>query len=98
MFSLLNVQTRYYEFTQPNGKVLHLEPPKLKALNKITKMGEATEPDELAAVIAPLISKNKEQRKIDADTIMEWMDADQCAEFLADFLGWVNHEKQADPN
>lgn len=101
MFTLTSVKTRYFDFQAPdNKKVLHVEPPKLKTMNKLNKLAKADDPgiDEMAGVVAKIIGKNKEGRKINADTIMEWMDADQLTAFIAAFLGWLNKTKENDPN
>lgn len=101
MFSFKNVPARFFELEAPdNGQLLHLEPPKLKTLNKLTaisKDAEAT-PEEMAEIVAKIISKSKEGREIDAETVMEWLDSDQLAKFAEAFLGWLNNTKEADPN
>lgn len=48
--------------------------------------------------MARVIAKNKEHRKITADTVMEWMDMDQLAGFVLDFVSWLSNEKKNDPN
>ena len=56
------------------------------------------ESDEAAEVVARVIAKNKEHRTITADTVMEWMDMDQLAGFVLDFVSWLSNEKKNDPN
>ena len=101
MFILSSVKTRYFDFQAPdNKKVLHIEPPKLKTMNRLNKLAKADDPgvDEMADIVARIIGKNKESRKVNADTIMEWMDADQLAAFISAFLSWLNKTKESDPN
>lgn len=99
MFQLSGVKTRYFEFEAPdNRKVLHIEPPKLKTLNRLSKLRSDASPEEMTDVIATIISKNRENRKVDSKLIMVWMDSDQLAAFIKAFLGWLNDTKEKDPN
>lgn len=101
MFQLTSVKTRYFEFQAPdNRKVLHIEPPKLKTMNRLNKMAKAEDPgvDDMAEVVARIIGKNKEGRRITAETVMDWMDSDQLAAFISAFLSWLNKTKENDPN
>lgn len=100
MFVLSGVKKRYYEFQAPdNNQVLHIEPPKLKTLNRMNDLSRPdSTPKEAAEVVARVIAKNKEHRKITADTVMEWMDMDQLAGFVLDFVSWLSNEKKNDPN
>ena len=70
MFKLSSVKQRYFEFEAPDThRVLHIEPPKLKTLNKLmelSKQGKYTIGDA-ASVISALISKNRENRKVGPD-------------------------------
>lgn len=79
--------------------MLHIEPPKLKTLNRMNDLSRPdSTPKEAAEVVARVIAKNKEHRKITADTVMEWMDMDQLAGFVLDFVSWLSNEKKNDPN
>lgn len=101
MFQISSVKPRYFEFEAPdNRRVLHIEPPKLKTLNKLSNISKAADPtpEDMAQTIARIISKNRENRKVTADMVMEWMDSDQLSAFIAAFLGWLNKTKEADPN
>ena len=99
MFQISSVQTRYFEFEAPdNLKVLHIEPPKLKTLNRLSKLRSDASPEEMTGIIAIIISKNRENRKVDGKLVMEWMNSDQLAAFIKAFLGWLNDTKEKDPN
>ena len=77
MFDLNLVPKRYFEFKVPDsGKVLHIQPPKLKTLKKWEDIEEDGTVEELAAAVAVIISKNRENFKITGETVMEWMDQD----------------------
>lgn len=101
MFKISNVKTRFYEFENPDsGRVLHIEPPKLKTLRCLERL--ATQKDvsieEMAGQIARVVSKNRERFQVSGDKIMEWMNVDQLGAFLKDFISWLNNEKTNDPN
>lgn len=101
MFKLSSVQVRLYEFENPDdGSVLHVRPPKLEVLeifNKIFSDVKST-PKELSGITGVILSDNQEDVKITAKDVMRWMDSDQLAAFVADFLGWLNDTKSNDPN
>lgn len=101
MFQISGVKPRYFEFEAPDSKkTLHIEPPKLKTLNKLTKIFKMEDPtpEELAQVVAVIIGKNRERRSVQASTVMDWMDVDQISAFIGEFLGWLNDTKKSDPN
>lgn len=100
MFKVSNVKTRYFEFEAPdNGRVLHIEPPKLKTMNRLAELQKGSHTiKDIAVAVAKLISKNREGRKVTAENVMDWMDSDQVAAFIKAYLKWVRDEKQNDPN
>lgn len=101
MFQISGVKTRYFEFEAPdNRKVLLIEPPKLKTLKNLedVQRNQNASFTDVAAVVAKLMSKNKQQRKITADQVMDWMDVDQMRAFMQAYIGWMRAEKANDPN
>lgn len=99
MFDLNLVPKRYFEFKVPgNGKVLHIQPPKLKTLKKWEDIEEDGSVGELANVVASIISKNRENLKITGETVLEWMDQDQLTAFMSAYAGWLKKEKDTNPN
>lgn len=99
VFQISGVKMRYFEFEAPDtGKILHIKPPALATVNKYEELDHTSLPEELAAVIAEMISNNKESRQITAETVMAWMSIDQASGFLMAFLGWMNGVRENDPN
>lgn len=101
MFRLTCVKTRYFDFERPdNKKALHIEPPKLRTLKAMEDLNKnpAATVDDLSAVVAKYLSKNREGQKISPDTVMDWMTIDQMSEFLQAFLGWAKNAHENDPN
>ncbi len=101
MFSIAKLPVRTYEFEHPEtGTVLHILPPKLETLeifNKVFSDPNAT-PDSLAGVTSVILAGNQEKEEVTKKQVMHWMDSDQLAAFVSDFLGWLNGVKTADPN
>ena len=99
-FKLSSLPSRYFEFEAPdNLKVLHIEPPKLKTMNRLRAWGKGQGgTEEAALIVSMIISKNKERLQISPKLVMEWFDTDQLAAFIGAFLGWVNGTRENDPN
>lgn len=101
MFSLAKLPVRTYEFEHPEtGKVLHVKPPKLETLQVFSAVfsdPDAT-PDSLAGITAVILRENQEATEVTKKQVMHWMDSDQLAAFVSDFLGWLNGVKATDPN
>lgn len=99
MFDLNLVPKRYFEFKVPGGgKVLHIQPPKLKTLKKWEDIEEDGTVEELADAVAIIISKNRENFKITGENVMEWMDQDQLTAFMSAYAKWLKKEKDTNPN
>lgn len=99
MFDLNLVPKRYFEFKVPgSGKVLHIQPPKLKTIKRWEDIEEDGTVEELAAAVATIISKNRENFKITGETVMEWMDQDQLTAFMSAYAKWLKKEKDTNPN
>lgn len=101
MFQISSVKTRYFEFEAPdNRKVLHVEPPKMKTLKMLEDLqrNQNSSITDVATAVARLMSKNKQQRKITADQVMDWMDIDQMRAFMQAYLGWLKAERANNPN
>ena len=62
MFVLSGVKKRYYEFQAPDNKqVLHIEPPKLKTLNR---MNDLSRPDSTPKAAAEVVARVIERPKL----------------------------------
>lgn len=100
-FKLSCVKTRYFEFEAPdNGRVLLIEPPKLKTLKEMEDIQKDNNSGigEVAGLLAKIISKNKGGRKVSAELVLSWMDIDQMQEFLGEFMDWMRRSRKSDPN
>lgn len=103
MLDLSAVKTRYYP-VRFNGKVLQLEPPKLKTINRLVRAaklagdGDIDAYGELTPLVAQILSKNRNHIKISADTVENTLTTDQMLELFRGFLSWMNEERKNDPN
>lgn len=99
MFDLSLVPKRYFEFKVPgSGKVLHIQPPKLRTLKKWEDVEDDGSIEELADAVACIISKNRENCKVTKEAVMDWMDQDQLTAFMSAYAKWLKKEKDTNPN
>lgn len=100
LFKLSSLPTRYFEFEAPdNLKVLHIEPPKVKTLNRLRAWIKGNGGiDEATVIVSIIISKNQENRPVSPKLVAEWMTVDQLLEFVSSFHRWVYGTKENDPN
>jgi hypothetical protein len=102
MLDLTAVRRRYF-LVKFDGRILEVEPPKLKTLNKLVAISKAAgngDPDafsEMTPLIAKLLSKNKKNIKIAPAAIEESLDRDQMSVLLTEFFSWLSQERN-DPN
>lgn len=98
MFDISTVNKRYFSIKLGNLEI-EVEPPKLKALKKITSLSKSRDEDaidDLAAAVGMILSKNKAKYIIPTEIIDE-LDLDQMGEILEKYFEWVNKEKNS-PN
>lgn len=76
---------------------LEVEPPKLKALKKITSLSKSRNEeamDDLSEAVRMILNKNKEKRKV-SNEIMEELDLDQLSAILTAYFEWLGKEKNS---
>lgn len=102
MLDLTAVRRRYFP-VKFNGRVLDVEPPKLKTLNKLVDLakhagnGDLDALADLTPMIAKLLSKNKKGIKINSETVEDALDFDQMQILLFKLFKWIAKERD-DPN
>lgn len=92
------IKTRYFTMKLKNGKILNIEPPKLKvlkkisALSKIEETGELKEKDieNLSEAVSLALSKNKQKFKITAEQVEDDYDIDEILSLLNNYFEWIN--------
>lgn len=74
---------------------LKVEPPKIKALKKITSLSKVRDEDaidDLSEAVRMILSKNKD-KKIVSDEVMGELDLDQLSAILTSYFEWLGKEK-----
>lgn len=99
MYSLISKnKTRFFELETPNGKILHIKPPKLAALRKTEELGDTATVSETSEAVADILTSNRENVKVTSAMVEQWMDSDQLKEFIKEFAAWMKGERDSDPN
>lgn len=98
MYDMTRIKTRYFDVKIPGGKILNVEPPKLKILKKISTLSrvkenqEMTEEDidNLTEALSIALSKNKQNFKVMSSFIEDNYNIDEIIGFLTNYFDWVN--------
>lgn len=102
MLDLTAVRMRYYP-VKLNGRVLELEPPKMKTVNRLVAVskdvanGNLESYDEFTLLVARVLSKNRTGYTVTPEFVEDSLTLDQVAELLGGYFHWLNEEKR-DPN
>ena len=81
-----------------NGRVIDIEPPKMKILKKIASLSEIkdnnnlTEEDisKLTEAVALAFNKNRQNYKITAEKVEDEYDILEIVDFLDNYFNWIN--------
>lgn len=98
MFNINTVSKRYFSI-KIGDLALDVEPPKLKALKKITSLAKSRNEDaidDLAEAVGMILSKNKANYKV-PDELIDELDLDQMNQILTAYFEWLAKTKN-DPN
>ncbi|MEI3507846.1 MAG: hypothetical protein V8R01_01735 [Bacilli bacterium] len=96
MYDMTKLIPRYFKIKLKNNKVLEVEPPKLKILKKIMKLGsikdnmEEKDFDNMILATSLALSKNKQNYKVSTDWLNENHDIDELYDLLTNYFNWVN--------
>lgn len=97
MYDMTQIKRRYFIIKLINGKVLNVEPPKMKVLKKITSLSDVEDKnnvnqvdiENLISALSLALSKNKENYKISDEWIEENVNFDDTQELLKQYFEWV---------
>lgn len=85
---------RHLKVTFPDGKtILHLNPPKLKLIKKMSKITNDTDMDELSEVMTTALSNNREKTLFTIDDIDELFTLDELIEFAGIYSNFIQEIK-----
>lgn len=98
MYDMTKYRTRYFDTKLKNGKILNLEPPKLKVLKRISSLSAIKNAEELTEkeisnlieAVSIALSKNKQGYKVSSEQVEEQFDIDETVDFLNAYFDWVN--------
>lgn len=98
MYDMTKFKTRYFNMKLKNGKVIDIEPPKMKILKKITSLSEIKDSEELSEkdianlteAVTLALNKNRQNYKITTEKVDEDYDILEIVDFLNAYFDWVN--------
>lgn len=98
MYDMTKLKTRYFDIKLKNGKILNVEPPKLKVLKKVAALSEVKNTENLGEkdienlteAISIALSKNRQNFKITIEQVEENYDIDEIVDLLNNYFDWVN--------
>ena len=98
MYDMTKLKKRYFDIKLKNGKILNIEPPKLKVLKKIAALSEVKDTENLGEndinnlmeAISLALSKNKQNVKISVEQVENNYDIDEIVDLLKAYFEWVN--------
>ncbi|WP_143316866.1 hypothetical protein [Clostridium sp. HBUAS56017] len=98
MLDINTINKRYFNI-KIGDLTLDVEPPKIKALKKITALSKANDEsamDELTEAVKLILSKNKKKCKV-PEKVIDELDLDQIQQILIEFFKWLSESKNS-PN
>lgn len=96
MFDMTKYIPRYFKTRLKNNKIIEVEPPKLKVLKKILKLGKVnnniSEKDFSDIILATsmALSKNKQNYKVTEEWLEENHNIEELQELLTNYFNWVD--------
>ena len=95
---MTKLKKRYFDMKLKSGKIINIEPPKLKILKKISTLSSIKDNENLSEVdianlseaVALAFNKNKQGFKITAEKVEEDYDMLEIVDFLNNYFDWVN--------
>lgn len=96
MYDMTQLVPRYFKLKLMNGKILEVEPPKLKTLKKIMKLSslkdEMSEEDfnDIILATSMALSKNKQNYKVTVEWLEDNYNIDELYDMLLNYFDWVD--------
>lgn len=103
MYDMTKLKTNYFNFKLKNGKILDIEPPKLKILKKMLGLSGSLDKEELSEkeldnlieAVTLAINKNKQGYKITNDQVCDLFNINELMDFLTKYFAWVNKNQSS---
>lgn len=96
MFDMTQYIPRYFKTKLKNGKIIEVEPPKLKVLKKILKLSNVKEEmsekdfDNIILATSMALSKNKQNYQVTSQFLEDNHDIDELQDLLVNYFNWVD--------
>ena len=96
MYDMTQFVPRYFKTKLKNGKIIEVEPTKLKVLKKILKLSgvknEMTEKDfeNITLATSMALSKNKQNYNVSTEWLEDNHNIDELQDLLINYFDWVN--------
>lgn len=96
MFDMTRYIPRYFKIKLKNGKILDVEPPKLKVLKKIIKLSNIKNEmlekdfDNIILATSMALSKNKQKYQVTTEWLEENHNIDELQDLLINYFNWIN--------
>lgn len=96
MYDMTQFVPRYFKTKLKNGKIIEVEPPKLKVLKKILKLSgvknKMTEKDfeNITLATSMALSKNKQNYNVSTEWLEDNHNIDELQDLLINYFDWVN--------
>ena len=96
MFDMTQYVPRYFKVKLKSGKSLDVEPPKLKVLKKILKLGNVKDDmsekdfDNIILATSMALSKNKLKYQEKTEWLEENHNIDELQDLLINYFNWVD--------
>ena len=102
MYDMTQLVPRYFKIKLKNNKIIEVEPPKIKILKKIMKLGSTTESnvsdedfDNIVLATSMALSKNKQNYNVSVGWLTENHNIDELYDMLNHYFVWVNEINNA---
>ena len=85
MYDMTKLKTRYFDIKLRTGKILNIEPPKLKVLKKIAALSEVKDTDDLGEKDIENLTE-----AVALEQVEDNYDIDEIMDLLDNYFKWVN--------
>lgn len=95
MFDMTKYIPRYFKTKLKNGKIIDVEPPKLKVLKKILKLSNIKDEmaqkdfDNMIMATSMALSKNKQNYNVTIEWLEDNHNIDELQDLLINYFNWV---------
>lgn len=96
MYDMTKLIQRYFKVKLKNGKLIDVEPPKLKVLKKILELSNTKDDmtsedfENIITATSMALSKNKQDYQVTSKWLAENHNIDELQDLLVNYFNWVD--------